>query len=255
MMEKFKIGDIVKPMPECIGNKDIFRIVSCNDNNKYNLKQLTSNGMELSRGELENWTYDLLQAVPSITNPMDVVTQQVLADIKTTPLYIDSIQNQIKAYEEMLSKEGENNMKLLEIYKKMQLEKIDKKYRELIEKERENDNIHKIIKDAENKINVLLNKNDKDERICLGGYHLLEANTSKAISVLQSKQAKEEDDFIAFMEEVNARLELCDNSEESKINVLKKYGILDSEGRIKKEQEKPSISIPAIKRGRRPNKK
>lgn len=250
-MEKFKIGDIVKPTPECIGNKDIFRIVSYNDNNRYNLEQLTCNGRELSRGELANWSYDILQEVPSITNPMDVVTQQVLSDIKGR-VCIDRIQNQI---EDMFSKEGENNMKLLEIYKKMQLEKIDKKYRELIEKERENDNIHKIIKDAENKINVLLNKNDKDERICLGGYHLLEANTSKAISLLQSKHAQEEDDFIAFLEEVNARLELCDNSEESKINVLKKYGILDSEGRIKKEQEKPSISIPAIKRGRRPNKK
>lgn len=252
-MEKFKIGDIVKPSPECIGNKDIFRIVSCSDDNRYNLKQITSNGIELSGGELENWGCDLLQEVPSITNPTDVVIQQVLADIKGQ-VCVDRIQNQMIEYRVKFD-EGENNMKLLEIYKKMQLEKIDKKYRELIEKERENDNIHKIIKDAENKINVLLNKNDKDERICLGGYHLLEANTSKAISVLQSKQAKEEDDFIAFMEEVNARLELCDNSEESKINVLKKYGILDSEGRIKREQEKPSISIPTIKRGRRPNKK
>lgn len=248
MMEKFKIGDIVKPTPECIGNKDIFRIVSYNDNNRYNLEQLTCNGRELSRGELENWSYDILQEVPSITNPMDVVTQQVL-------LSMDRPQNQMIEYNLKFVEGEKNNMKLLEIYKKMQLEKIDKKYRELIEKERENDNIHKIIKDAENKINVLLNKNDKDERICLGGYHLLEANTSKAISLLQSEHAKEEDAFIAFMEEVNARLELCDNSEESKINVLKKYGILDSEGRIKREQEKPSISIPTIKRGRRPNKK
>lgn len=248
MMEKFKIGDIVKPSPECIGNKDIFRIVSYNDNNRYNLEQLTCNGRELSIGELANWSYDLLQEVPSITNPMDVVTQQVL-------LGMDRPQNQMIEYNFKFVEGEKNNMKLLEIYKKMQLEKIDKKYSELIEKERENDNIHKIIKDAENKINALLNKNDKDERICLGGYHLLEASTSKVISALQSKHAQEEDDFIAFLEEVNARLELCDNSEESKINVLKKYGILDSEGRIKKEQEKPSISIPAIKRGRRPNKK
>lgn len=213
MMEKFKIGDIVK-----------------------------------SRGELENWHYSILQEVPLITNPMDVITQQVV-------LGIDGIQNQLIEYKFNSDEREKNNMKLLEIYKKMQLENIDKKYSELIEKERENDNIHKIIKDAENKINALLNKNDKDERICLGGYHLLEANTSKAISLLQSKHAKEEDAFIAFLEEVNARLELCDNSEESKINVLKKYGILDSEGRIKREQEKPSISIPTIKRGRKPNKK
>lgn len=247
-MEKFKIGDIVKPAPEYIGSEDIFRVVGCDENNKYNLKQLTSNGRELNRRELENWSSSILQVVPSITNPMDVITQQVV-------LGIDGIQNQLIEYKFNSDEREKNNMKLLEIYKKMQLENIDKKYRELIEKERENDNIHKIIKDAENKINVLLNKNDKDERICLGGYHLLEANTSKAISLLQSKQAKEEDDFIAFMEEVNARLELCDNSEESKINVLKKYGILDSEGRIKREQEKPSISIPTIKRGRRPNKK
>lgn len=250
-MEKFKIGDIVKPALQYIGSEDIFRVVSCSENNKYNLKQLTSNGRELNKRELENWPCSILQEVPSITNPMDVVTQQVLSDIKGQ-VCIDRIQNQIEG---MFSKEGENNMKLLEIYKKMKLEKIDKKYSELIEKERENDNIHKIIKDAENKINALLNKNDKDERICLGGYHLLEASTSKVISALQSKHAQEEDDFIAFLEEVNARLELCDNSEESKINVLKKYGILDNEGRIKKEQEKPSISIPAIKRGRRPNKK
>lgn len=229
----FAIGDIVKPIPACIGKKDIFKIVSCNDNNKYNLKQLTHNGRELDICELANWSYDILQKVPLPECPMDIVTQQVLTNMK--PVYIDKVQNQIIGYDPILNEEGENYMKILGIYSRKAHFVIEKKYDELEKEVRENDNVNKIIQDASNQINVLLDRDEKNaiSLVPSGIYsELLEPNNSEKILELKRDREREERNIEKLMEEVEARLEICDDDEYSKTEVLKAYGILTSEGKI-----------------------
>lgn len=231
-----KIGDTVQPKSFCIGYPDYFRIVGIKRgcNISYDLEQLTFNGKTLNTMQLQNWEEIDFNVVPSTTHPMDIVTQQVLADIKM-PLHIDKIQNQIEAYEEIFSKEGENYMKILGIYSRKANSMIENKYDELEKEVRENDSVNKIIQDASNQINVLLNRDEKNaiDLIPTGIYsELLEPKSSEKIVELKREREREERNVEKLIEEVKARLEICDDNETSKVAVLKEYGILDKDGRI-----------------------
>lgn len=245
----FAIGTLVKPRPMYIGSDDIFKIVDYN-NDMYNLQQMSFNGQELNKNELKNWYSNQLQEVPGVEYPMDVITQQVLTEIK--PLYIDKIQNQIIGYDpilseerenymkiqnqiadykSILSEEGENYMKILEIYSTKAFSKIDEKYSKLIGETIEEDNVQKIIEDAENQINVMLDREEND-RITINLRSYFEPKTEAKIAELEKQKEAERTSVEKLIEEVYARLELCDDNEYSKVEVLKAYGILTSEEKI-----------------------
>lgn len=232
LIEEIKIGDTVQPKSFCIGYPDYFRIVGIKRgcNNSYDLQQLTFNGNTLNPIQLQNWEKTDFNVAPSIDCPMDIVTQQVLADIKM-PLHIDKIQNQIEAYEEMFSKEGENYMKILEIYSREAFSKIDEKYDKLKKEAIEEDNVQKVIEDTENQINVMLDIGE-DKRISIGLRNYFEPKTQVKLVELEKQKDAEKASVEKLIEEVKARLEICDNDEFSKVNVLQTYKILDEHGRI-----------------------
>ncbi len=234
LIEEIKIGDTVQPKSCCIGYPDYFRIVEtkheCGCNISYNLEQLTFEGKTLTEMQLQNWEKEDFNVVPSINHPMDIVTQQVLVDI-AAPMYIDKIQNQIEAYEEMFSKEGENYMKILEIYKERTLKEIENNYDKLIKDVLAEDNVQKIIEETENQLNVLLDR-PEERKISLGCEYLFEPKTQEKIEKLKEERKQAEDKVEKLIEEVKARLEICDDNEISKVAVLKEYGILDKDGRI-----------------------
>ena len=224
-----KIGDTVQPKSGCIGYSDFFRIVGIKRgcNILYDLKQLTFNGKTLSPMQLQNWEEIDFNVVPS----MDIVTQQVLADIKRPKLYDKYVDGK---FENIIEK-GEDKMKILEIYSREAFSKIDEKYDELEKEVRENDSVNKIIQDASNQINVLLDRDEKNaiNLAPIGIYsELLEPKSSEKILELKCDREKEERKVGKLIEEVKARLEICDDNETSKVVVLKEYGILDKDGRI-----------------------
>lgn len=130
---------------------------------------------------------------------------------------------------------GENKMEILKIYERKARNVIEKKYDELEKEVKENDAVKKIIQDASNQINVLLDRDEKnaiDLTPPLIYSELLEPKSSEKIVELKRERGREERNVEKLIEEVKARLEICDNTEESKIAVLKTYGILNSDGKI-----------------------
>lgn len=226
-----KIGDTVQPQTFCIGYPDYFEIVGIHNDNKYDLKQLTFYGRTLKGMELLEWEQIDFNAVPSISHPMDIVTQQVLTDIKGENPYKMYVEGK---FENAIEK-GEDKMKILEIYSRKANSIIEDKYDKLEKEVRENDVIYKIIQDASNQINVLLDRDEKNaiNLVPTGIYsELLEPKSSEKIVELKLEREREERNVEKLIEEVKARLEICDNDEISKVEVLKKYGILTSEEKI-----------------------
>lgn len=231
LIEEIKIGDTVQPKSYCIGYPDYFRIVGTKHeygcNISYDLEQLTFEGKTLTEMQLQNWEKTDFNVVPSINHPMDIVTQQVLADIKGEKLYKMYVDGK---FEDIIEK-GEDKMKILEIYKERTLKEIENNYDKLIKDVLAEDNIQKIIKETENQLNVLLDR-PEERKISLGCEYLFEPKTQEKIEKLKEERKQAEDKVEKLIEEVKARLEICDDNEISKVTVLKEYGILDKDGRI-----------------------
>lgn len=229
LIEEIKIGDIVQPKSCCIGNLDYFRIVGIKSgcNISYDLEQLTFEGKTLTEMQLQNWEKTDFNVVPSINHPMDIVTQQVLADIKGEELYKMYVDGK---FENVIEK-GEDKMKILEIYKERTLKEIENNYDKLIKDVLAEDNIQKIIKETENQLNVLLDR-PEERKISLGCEYLFEPKTQEKIEKLKEERKQAEDKVEKLIEEVKARLEICDDNEIHKVAVLREYGILDKDGRI-----------------------
>ena len=240
--DNLKIGDTVQPKTYCIGYPDYFRIarIKSGYNISYDLEQLTFEGKTLNSMQLQNWEKLDFNVVPSINHPMDIVTQQVLADIKLPKYepYISGLTSQIMGIEDhnnIYNVEGEKYMKILGIYSRKANSIIEKKYDELEKEVRENDSVNKIIQDASNQINVLLDRDEKNaiSLVPSGLYcELLEPKNSEKIVELKCERDREERNVEKLIEEVKARLEICDDNETSKVAVLKEYGILDKDGKI-----------------------
>ena len=230
-MPKFKVGDKVifvggcndhlesKRLKEIYDNKTILEISYVYKDNKcYDVK-----------GEIWNFDeYELEFAYPKLEYPtMDIVTQQVLADIKRPKLYDMYVDGK---FENIIEK-GEDKMKILEIYSREAFSKIDEKYDKLKKEVIEEDNIQKIIEDTENQINVMLDR-EEDNRITIGYRNYFEPKTQVKLVELEKQKDAEKASVEKLIEEVKARLEICDNDEFSKVNVLQTYKILDEHGKI-----------------------
>ena len=225
MGRMFNIGDRVSPKPECIGSGDIFEIVGikeCDDSlPKYDLKQLTSCGRELTKMQLQNWAENLLKALPNTEQPVPVNLQVDYEAYK--PLYI-------AAGIDLCEKENKN-MKILNLYEDRAFEKINKKYKEIIAKLKEQDPIQKMIQETENHINVMLDRTEQNAfELKLDGF--LMPRTIEEIEKFKKEELEEKDKLDALLTEVRARLEICDDDEFSKVSVLQAYKILDEEGKL-----------------------
>lgn len=231
LIEEIKIGDTVQPKSCRIGYPDYFRIVGakheCGCNISYDLEQLTFEGKTLTEMQLQNWEKADFNVVPSINHPMDIVTQQVLADIKGEKLYKMYVDGK---FEDIIVK-GEDKMKILEIYKERTLKEIENNYDKLIKDVLVEDNVQKIIEETENQLNILLDR-PEERKISLGCEYLFEPKTQEKIEKLKEERKQAEDKVEKLIEEVKARLEICDDNETSKVAVLKEYEILDKDGRI-----------------------
>jgi hypothetical protein len=123
------------------------------------------------------------------------------------------------------------DMRILEIYRRDAIEKIEEEKKAAIDKVISEDKIQKIIQEAENQINVMLDRDEKTA-ICFGYHELLEPqNKDKIKKIIDNKHEKIEE-LDRMLEKINARLEICDNDEYSKVEVLKLYNILDDNGKI-----------------------
>lgn len=224
MGRMFNIGDRVSPKPEYVGSGDIFEIVGIKECDnilpKYDLKQLTGSGRELTKMQLQDWTESQLKVLPTPEQPVPVNLQVDYEPYK--PLYIGGI--------DLCEKENKN-MKILNLYEDRAFEKINKKYKEIIAKLKEQDPIQKMIQETENHINVMLDRTEQNYiELKLDGF--LMPRTIEEIEKFKKEELEEKDKLDSLLTEVRARLEICDDDEFSKVSVLQAYKILDEEGKL-----------------------
>lgn len=222
----FNIGDRVSPKPEYVGSEDIFEIVGIEDCNnsfpKYDLKQLTCCRGELSKTQLENWTESQLKALPITEQPVPVSLQVDYIPYRPISLCMSGI--------DLCEKENKN-MKILNLYEDRAFEKINKKYKEIIAKLKEQDPIQKMIQETENHINVMLDRTEQNAiKLKLDGF--LMPRTIEEIEKFKKEELEEKNKLDALLTEVRTRLEICDDNEFSKVSVLQAYKILDEEGKL-----------------------
>ena len=153
------------------------------------------------------------------------------------PLNVETINEMID--ERVYGKRKEKNcMKILEIYEKRIKEKIYNEEDVKIQKIIEEDAINKIIQDTENQINVILD-NDEEHAFSFE-LELYTDETKNKIANVTKERIIKIDKLEEKMREVTAQLEIAETYE-TKIDILKRYEILTSNGKINDEEEKTLI--------------
>lgn len=122
-------------------------------------------------------------------------------------------------------------MDILEIYKRRKLDLIEDKYNKLEDKIKEEDEIQKILLDAENQINVLLNRNEENRINIWTDSSKYTIETQEKLKELYIEKNKEFESLDSLVDEVKAQLEIAD-SYKTTIEIYKNYGILNKEGKI-----------------------
>ena len=126
-----------------------------------------------------------------------------------------------------------NARQILNIYFKRKEEKlIDDMFTEKT-KIRENDDIHKLLEDTENQINVMLDRNEKNRYVMAKLIFLPE--TEEKLQKLQEKYDLDLAKLHQTREEIEAQLALIPYNEDSycdTIELLQLYEVLDEKGKI-----------------------
>ena len=130
-------------------------------------------------------------------------------------------------------------MEILEIYKERKLLKIAKEFDEKkteikkadkyeIERRKACDKLDEIFK-AENEGHSFYEKFDK--MLCYANGKLVQKETKEKLEVLKADRENEENNLYELIDEVNAQIEIVPDYE-TKIAILKQYGILNKDGKI-----------------------
>lgn len=127
---------------------------------------------------------------------------------------------------------------ILDLYKKRRSSCIDKKYKELRNEIIEEDEVTKIIQDAENQINVLLNRNENNSikliNVSLMEEYIYTEKTKNKLEKLDEKRKAEEKELDEKYDELKSLFDLTTDYNE-RINILKKHKILDNNLHLKEE--------------------
>lgn len=143
--------------------------------------------------------------------------------------------------ENKLEEKEEKEMKIIELYKDKEMKKIENIYtlrKESIEAGDLRCKKAQSIIDEVDKLNKeMTSKNYFESRPVVNiSYCFYELLTEESINQLENAKKEKSESItklVNFIDEVEARLELCDANEESKVDVLKKYEILDKQGKLK----------------------
>ena len=155
--------------------------------------------------------------------------------------------------------EEENNMKnnILDLWKTQEIQKIksqfDKQKKTIMEK----DELYKITAEYIDKAKQIIEDEDFNYDLrhmteCIESH--LDRDVQKEIEILNDKFSSMTKDVNKLVEEVKAQLEMAETYDQ-KINILKAYDILDSNGKIKKESGTESDAVSNIETAKVKTKK
>lgn len=156
--------------------------------------------------------------------------------LRWTLVMVEGLANEEKA------ERGETNMRLLELWKTNQVVEIERSFSKERTSEIDKDplvtkvnNINKQIAELVNEVKTNYGKTISIE-LKYVKEQFLSIMTADKIEELREKRDEEFNALHKLYSEISARLELCE-SEASKIEVLQKYKVLDSEGKLSNEKQ------------------
>lgn len=122
-------------------------------------------------------------------------------------------------------KKGDNEMKLLEIYRDRKMDNLFKEADEAQDKAWEKDNTYKTLKDLAEKTKT------KDGYLFTFNFDSMSDSLREEMDKIQKDRGEKVTKLNKLIDEVNAQLSECETYEQ-KMNVLKTYEILDEKGKV-----------------------
>lgn len=197
------------------------------------------------------WTNEMFEEVPvpdctayintstiSCTPSWTQVNTTTLTDIRTEIVKTtdEELKIKLEELEQKIRKEKENKKMdckdLLNIYFDRMEKRILEERRNKDKKIKENDEIQKLLKDTENQINVILDR-DEENRYDLPIFYIYTDETDKALIESDKETDRKINELYQLKAEVESQLSIIPEEKyEVAIEVLKNYEILDKKGKI-----------------------
>lgn len=157
---------------------------------------------------------------------------QIYYNFMDRSIYVEPYYEDYKSKKyETENKEGNNMLKILEIYKEKKTKEIEQKYDEQLLELECNDPINAVIEEAEEKLREML-KTDKVIISVTSDTVTLTPETIEKRKAIIDIIHKEKEELNNVIEEITALLEFAPNYEES-TKILLAYDIIDKKGKIK----------------------
>ena len=240
-MQEFYVGDIVTPKEAYKFSGFLLQVTKkskvetlCDSEYQYKLLPYEQNS---TPGIIDflweaTWLANQLNLVVSSKNLLfKVLTSDVYNEFNLTTedlkISDDLCTLEVKEEKEMIDCE-----KILNLYKTRKLKSINEKYSEEKQKIIQEDAFYELSESYEKQFLELFKNEFKGEYI--GNYSLPLAytvETKQKIKEIEAKQITEKNDLHEKIKEVQTRLSIVDDYDEA-VKILKKYDILDREGKI-----------------------
>lgn len=232
----FKVGDIVRPRATYNGNDMLFYITECRKSNckfedVYRIKPfryrnyLPPEDIDWSEKELiyiASWNW-FLRTMDERRLTRNELEQELLKE--NIPELKEVASEIIK------SKEKENEMKILDIYKERKFKEINEKYENKKSETMKEDLIFQILEEAENRVNAILEEEDQQGKLIIYRPDFLTQETKEEISKLVNERDIEKKRLELKIEEIQALFEMTEDYTE-RMKILKKYGIIGKDGKL-----------------------
>lgn len=244
----FKIGDIVRPKKYFKGHNYCFKVIEIQKEpfvkDLYRIQRIeqeldgdyspTFQLNTIKTVEQCLWEEDELELTSNVELRYNVANLDDINDIvETNSEFLNQYAKKLrKECEVKINKmnEEEEEMQILDLYKERKSKVLEKELLEAKEAVRKEDEIQSIIIEMTNQINTILENQDSDTRY-ESHPNLYTAETEKKLDELNQKYYEEIETLRSTLEEIRALFELTDDYNE-RMKILKKYGILNKDGKL-----------------------
>ena len=236
----FKVGDIVTPKENCIGNGYYFQVeqieLSPFDDNTYKLKRIEQK-LDPLKGSIPSQLNTIKSVEFALWKEEDLYAVKTLDSTSTLKISPYDVFTSIKSYnlegiKESINKinKEEKEMQILDLYEKRKVKALEKEILEAKSKVKEQDEIQKIIIEMTNQINTIL-ENQGRKTIYEFKPNLITLETEAKLDELEKEHHKQIEELRSTLDEIRALFELTDDYNE-RIKILKNYDILDKKGKL-----------------------
>lgn len=180
-----------------------------------------------------NFIDDFEDRAKKVVGIEKIIVQNNYDDFSHYQIYYNFMDRSIyvEPYYKIENKEGNNMLKILEIYKEKKTKEIEQKYDEQLLELECNDPINAVIEEAEEKLREMLETDKVMISVNSDTVNLTPETIEKRKAIIDIIH-KEKEELNNVIREIEALLEFSPNYEES-TKILLAYDIIDKKGKIK----------------------